>query len=69
MEEESVPSVSLAADRVKDVIILKIASANVLTLHPAEETRSAEQGCLDSHRRLDLAAQFQRFDYTVVGIQ
>ena len=68
-EEASIPSAIAAGERAKDVIILKVASANVLTLHPADEARFAEQGCLDSHRRLDLAAQFQRFDYTVVGIQ
>ena len=55
--------------KVKAVNIFKIATANALTLHPADETRLAEQGRLDSHRRLDSAAQFQRLEYTVVVIQ
>ena len=45
------------------------ATANVLTLHPAEERPSTSLLKLDSHRRLDLASQFTAAGITVIGLQ
>ena len=52
-----------------DFCILVCATANVLTLHPAEERSSVTEPRLDSHRRLDLASQFLASQMTVVGLQ
>ena len=49
--------------------ILVCATANVLTLHPAEERPSTSLLKLDSHRRLDLASQFTAAGITVIGLQ
>ena len=43
------------------------ATANALTLHPAEERSSFTALNLDSHRRLDLASQFTAAKITVIG--
>ena len=56
-------------DKSKDIVVLVCATANVLTLHPADEDSKDEIGKLDSQRRLDLAAQFQHEGYTIVGLQ
>ena len=45
------------------------ASANVLTLHPAEERPSSSLLKLGSHRRLGLASQFTAAGITVIGLQ
>ena len=52
-----------------DFCILVCATANVLTLHPAEERPSTSLLKLDSHRRLDLASQFTAAGITVIGLQ
>ena len=49
--------------------VLVCATANVLTLHPAEERLSTILLKLDSHRRLDLASQFTAAGITVIGLQ
>ena len=43
----------------RDIEVLACATSNVLTLHPKEERAPASMLTVDSHRRLDLAAQFQ----------
>ena len=53
----------------EDFCILVCATANVLTLHPAEERLNDTESRLDSHRRLDLASQFTASQITVVGLQ
>ena len=52
-----------------DFCIPVCASANVLTLHPAEEMLNATAKNLDSHRGLDLASQFAAAKITVIGLQ
>jgi hypothetical protein len=52
-----------------DFCILVCATANVLTLDPAEERPSTSLLKLDAHRRLDLASQFTAAGITVIGLQ
>ena len=55
--------------RCGDFAVVICASANVLTLHPQEEKPGKEGVSMDSHRRLDLLAQFLSAKFTLVGLQ
>ena len=50
----------------RDIASLACATATVLTLHPTEERSSTSALTLDSHRRLDLAAQFQAAKLVII---
>jgi hypothetical protein len=48
---------------------IKVATATVLTLAPADEGGADDGTVFHSHRRIDLAAQFQQEGYTIIGLQ
>ena len=50
----------------EEFCILVCATANVLTLHPAEERLNTTVSKLDSHRILDMASQFMATSVTVI---